>query len=125
MITWDLRKPCRRKTNQENIMQEDENNNNGQELLDLDQIERKFGLKKSTIIRERWEKKKIAQKKKTYIGKNGEKKTVIPHNTSGFGFTTPAVMNGRKVMYRRSQIEDWMDRNTEQLSPQQRVEKYA
>jgi len=125
LITWDLRKPCRRKTNQENIMQEDENNNNGQELLDLDQIERKFGLKKSTIIRERWEKKKIAQKKKTYIGKNGEKKTVIPHNTSGFGFTTPAVMNGRKVMYRRSQIEDWMDRNTEQLSPQQRVEKYA
>ena len=106
-------------------MQEDENNNHEEELLDLDQIERKFGLKKSTIIRERWEKKKIAQKKKTYIGKNGEKKTVIPHNTSGFGFTTPAVMNGRKVMYRRSQIEDWMDRNTEQLSPQQRVEKYA
>jgi len=106
-------------------MEDEDKKNSLKQLLDLQSIEEEYDLKASTIIRERWEKKKINQAKKTYIGKDGKKKTVVPHNTSGFGFTTPAVMNGRKVMYRRSQVEDWINKNTEQLSPQQRVEKYA
>jgi len=99
--------------------------NNQKELLDLHDLEEIYSLKPSTIIRERWEQKKIAQKKKTYTGKDGKKKTVVPHNTSGFGFTTPAVMNGRKVMYRKADVEKWIAKNTEPLSPEARVAKFA
>jgi len=93
------------------------------ELLELHDLEVFYGLNPKTILRERWEQKKILQRKGTYKGKDGKTKTVEPHNTSGFGFTTPAVMNGRKVMYRKSDVEKWIGENLEELSPEEKISK--
>jgi hypothetical protein len=94
---------------------------NIKELYTLADLEALFNLNAKTILRERWEQKKILQRKGTYKGKDGKNKTVEPHNTSGFGFTTPAVMNGRKVMYRREDVEKWIANNLEDLSPEEKI----
>ena len=98
---------------------------NFKELYTLNDLEAMFNLKATTILRERWEQKKIAQRQGTYKGKDGKKKTVVPHNTSGFGFTTPAVMYGRKVMYRRADVEKWIADNLEDLSPEEKISKVS
>ena len=98
---------------------------NIKELYTLSDLEVLFNLNAKTILRERWEQKKILQRKGTYKGKDGKTKTGEPHNTSGFGFTTPAVMNGRKVMYRREDVEKWIADNLEDLSPEEKISKVS
>ena len=98
---------------------------NIKELYTLSDLEVLFNLNAKTILRERWEQKKILQRKGTYKGKDGKTKTVEPHNTSGFGFTTPAVMNGRKVMYRTEDVEKWIANNLEDLSPEEKISKVS
>jgi DNA-binding transcriptional regulator YhcF (GntR family) len=95
------------------------------ELLSLNDLALFYGLNPKTILRERWEQKKILQRKGTYKGKDGKKKTVHPHNTSGFGFTTPAVLNGRKVQYRKEDVEKWIADNLEDLSPEEKISKVS
>ena len=95
------------------------------ELLSLNDLALFYGLNPKTILRERWEQKKILQRKGTYKGKDGKRKTVNPHNTSGFGFTTPAVLNGRKVQYRKEDVEKWIADNLEDLSPEEKISKVS
>ena len=95
------------------------------ELLSLNDLALFYGLNPKTILRERWEQKKILQRKGTYKGKDGKRKTVNPHNTSGFGFTTPAVLNGRKVQYRKEDVEKWISNNLEDLSPEEKISKVS
>ena len=84
------------------------------ELLSITDLERYYSFNTGTIIRERWEQKKIKQKKKIKV-----------RNLSGFGFTTPAVLNGRKVMYRKADVEKWITNNLEDLSPEEKISKVS
>lgn len=84
------------------------------ELLSIPDLEKYYSLNSGTIIRERWEKKRIKQKKKTNA-----------KNISGFGFTTPAVLNGRRVLYRKADVEKWISNNLEELSPEKKVSKVS
>ena len=95
------------------------------ELSSLNDLALFYGLNPKTILRERWEQKKILQRKGTYKGKDGKRKTVNPHNTSWFGFTTPAVLNGRKVQYRKEDVEKWIADNLEDLSPEEKISKVS
>ena len=97
------------------------------ELLTIPQIEDKYGLSGATILTERSLMRKVKQKK---IKPTEDGEVIIPGraspiNTTGFGYSTPAVLNGRRVLYRKSDIEKWIDRNTEDLSPEERVNKTA
>ena len=86
-------------------------------LLTLKQLETYYGFSPATIMRERWELKQVIQ--------NTKKAKELKINSSGFGFSVPAVHNGRKIMYSKKEVEKWIDRNTEDLSPEERVNKIA
>jgi len=87
------------------------------ELLTLKDLETFYGFSPATIMRERWEMKQVKQKT--------DKVKKLKINSSGFGFSVPATHNGRKLTYRKDLVEKWINRNTEDLSPEERVNKTA
>ena len=97
------------------------------ELLTITEIENKYGLSGATILTERSLMRKVKQKK---IKPTEDGEVLIPGrtspvNTTGFGYTTPAVMNGRRVMYRKIDVEKWIENQLEDLTPEERVNKTA
>ena len=103
------------------------------EMLTLKDLEEKYGFNPNTIMRERWEMKKVTQQKpkcengKYYLkikAKDGSEYTQEV-NSSGFGFSVPATRYGRVIKYQRKLVEDWINNATEDLSPEERVNKTA
>ncbi len=103
------------------------------EMLTLKDLEEKYGFNPNTIMRERWEMKKVKQQKpkcengKYYLkikAKDGSEYTQEV-NSSGFGFSVPATRYGRVIKYKRKLVEDWINNATEDLSPEERVNKTA
>ena len=103
------------------------------QMLSLIDLKEEFGFSPNTIMRERWEMKKVKQLKpkcengKYYLrikAKDGTTHT-YPVNSSGFGFSVPATKVGRIIKYQRSLVEDWINQQTEDLSPEERVNKIA
>jgi len=97
------------------------------ELLTIPQIEDKYGLSGATILTERSLMRKVKQKK---IKPTEDGEVLIPGrpspvNTTGFGFSVPATKVGNKIKYQRSLVEAWIDQQTEDLSPEERVNKIA
>ena len=103
------------------------------EMLTLKDLEEKYGFNPNTIMRERWEMKTVKQQKqecengKYYLkikAKDGSEYTQEV-NSSGFGFSVPATRYGRVIKYQRKLVEDWINNATEDLSPEERVNKTA
>ena len=103
------------------------------QMLTLKDLQEEFGFNPDTIKRERWEMKKVKQQKPKcengkYLLKIKTKSgttTTIPVNSSGFGFSVPATRVGKLIKYQRSLVEDWIHQHTEDLSPEERVNKIA
>jgi len=72
------------------------------QMLGLKDLEHDYGLNPSTIKRERWEQKKVKENKL----KEGQKV-----KTDGFGYTTPAHIYYGRLMYRRADVEAWIQRH--------------
>lgn len=103
------------------------------EVLTLKDLSTYYGFSPNTIMRERWEMKQVKQYKPKLSGgyyylKTRDKKgndVTLKINSTGFGFSVPATHQGRKITYRKTLVEDWLDKHTEDLTPEERVNKIA
>ena len=80
--------------------------------LSLHDLEDIYGLKGSTIKKERWSQKKIQQNKTHYIDKDGNKQKIKYNqdDSSGFGFEVPAIKIYGRLMYETELVDAWFDK---------------
>ena len=71
------------------------------ELLSLKDLEERYNINPHTIKRERWEQRQI---------KKG--KDVEVRNPDGLGFKLPSVSMYRKIYYRKSDVEQYINEHT-------------
>ena len=103
------------------------------QMLTLRDLKEEYGFNPNTIMRERWEMKKVKQRKPKcengiynlkHTAKDGTV-SIIKVNSSGFGFSVPATRYGKTIRYQRALVEDWIDKQTEDLSPEERITNIA
>ena len=73
------------------------------ELLRLKQLKEFYSLNPNTIMRERYEQREVS------AGRLDESSV---YNTSGFGYTVRPVKYGNRLMFKKADVEKWIEDNT-------------